>query len=339
MLARGKSCPDAPVYMKSIASIWTTLSHTGTQGLADPDLRKKIVLTNQLALVGALAIFSYVSIAPTKWFYSGVVLLACLVSGSAVWLNRSGHHALARLAVALAPQISTASGYYLLYQVSAQTEFYVKFTIMATVIIPLVTISIREKWLMATGLTLIIGNFLFGHSLAQAWLVPVYRPTELLPPGLAYVVPLVNFTMFFLGFTYLQRLNLAAEHQIGHLLAQAQALNEELAQTNDTLHEKQKKLDKANRRLAQIVRNKTQALTERNRKLEEYAHFHAHQVRAPLARILGLVIVLQKTDKQDLVEVLFCVEKVNEAARELDQIMQEFNVHLANGAAGQTGGV
>jgi signal transduction histidine kinase len=317
--------------MKSFASIWATLSHTGTRGLADPDLRKKIVLTNQLALVGALAILSYISTAPTKRVYSGVVLLACLVSTSAVWLNRGGHHALARLAVVLAPQISTASGYYLVYQVNAQTEFYVKFTIMATVILPLVTISIREKWLMATGLAVVIGNFLFGHSLAQAWLVPIYHPTELLPPGMAYVVPLVNFTMFFLGFTYLQRLNLAAENQIGNLLAQAQALNEELAQTNDTLHEKQRKLDMANRRLAQIVRNKTRALSERNRKLEDYAHFHAHQVRAPLARILGLVIVLQKTDEQDLAEILFCIEKVNEAARELDQIMQEFNANLGNG--------
>jgi signal transduction histidine kinase len=317
--------------MKSLASIWTKLSHTGTQGLADPDLRKKIVLTNQLALVGALAISGYILLAPTKWVYVGVMLMGAFMSGSAVWLNRGGHHALARLAMVLAPQISTTGGSYLLYQPSTQTEFYVKFTIMATVILPLVTISIREKWLMAISLALVIGNFLFGHSLAQAWLVPIYHPTELLPPGLAYVVPLVNFTMFFLGFTYLQRLNLAAEDQIGNLLAEAQALNEELAQTNDTLHEKQKKLDLANRRLAQIVRNKTQALSERNRKLEDYAHFHAHQVRAPLARILGLVIVLQKTDKQDLAEILFCVEKMNEAARELDQIMQEFNANLGNG--------
>jgi signal transduction histidine kinase len=63
-----------------------------------------------------------------------------------------------------------------------------------------------------------------------------------------------------------------------------------------------------------------------NQKLVEYAFFTAHEVRGPLARILGLVELARiKELSDDREEIL---ERLQEAAQELDEIIRIINRKL-----------
>lgn len=314
--------------MNGLSILWKRLSYAGTANIRNSDLYKKVVLSNQLAVLSGLPIVFYVLLAPNKLIYVGVMLLAACISFSAVLLNRWGYHNLARIAVILAPQIGTLAGVYMLFSLSDRNEYYVKFTLTATFILPMVLISIRERWLMAIGAGMVIANFFGSEFIGTNIFHPVYQSQEMPPDALYITTPLVNFTMFFLGFGYLQHINLASEEHIAQLLRNAQMTNEELAQLTHNLQVKQHRLDLINRKLAHIIRAKTKDLTLRNKQLKEYGEFHAHQVRAPLARMMGLVIVLQKTDRNDPMEVEYCLNRINEAALELDAIMKTFNRRL-----------
>ncbi|WP_250631493.1 hypothetical protein [Rhodoflexus caldus] len=314
--------------MKRLTILWKRLSYTGTTNIRDPDLYKRVVLSNQLSIISGLPIIFYTLLAPDKFFYVGVMLLAACISFSAILLNQQGYHNLARIAVILAPQIGTLAGVYMLFGLSERNEYYVKFTIIATFILPMVLISIRERWLMAIGTGIVIANFFGSEFLGTRLFYPIYESEEMPPNALYVISALVNFTMFFLGFGYLQHINLTSEDNIVQLLRDTQLANEELAQLTHNLQAKQHRLDLINRKLANIIRAKTKDLTLRNKQLQEYGEFHAHQVRAPLARIMGLVLVLQKTDRNDPQELEYCLNRLNEAALELDAIMKAFNRRL-----------
>ena len=79
-------------------------------------------------------------------------------------------------------------------------------------------------------------------------------------------------------------------------------------------------INKMNENLEQKVKERTEEIALQNQKLVEYAFFTAHEVRGPLARILGLVELARiKELSDDREEIL---ERLQEAAQELDEIIR-----------------
>ena len=67
-----------------------------------------------------------------------------------------------------------------------------------------------------------------------------------------------------------------------------------------------------------------------NQKLLEYAFYNAHNVRGPLARILGLVYLLKReADKIGFIDNDQYLEKLSESANELDLAVREMS-HFQN---------
>ncbi|MEM6299465.1 MAG: hypothetical protein AAF740_12325, partial [Bacteroidota bacterium] len=54
-------------------------------------------------------------------------------------------------------------------------------------------------------------------------------------------------------------------------------------------------LHRLNARLEQLVQERTQEVTQKSQALEEYAFINAHRLRAPVARILGILHLLDLT--------------------------------------------
>jgi tetratricopeptide (TPR) repeat protein len=91
-----------------------------------------------------------------------------------------------------------------------------------------------------------------------------------------------------------------------------QALNVEINKLNESLEEK--------------VQQRTQEIQMQNQKLVEYAFFTAHEVRGPLARILGLVeLVKVKQLKHEREEI---ISRLRVSANELDEILRQVNRKL-----------
>jgi tetratricopeptide (TPR) repeat protein len=104
---------------------------------------------------------------------------------------------------------------------------------------------------------------------------------------------------------------------------------DELAEKNIEVENMSRKLMEVNDNLEKMVAQRTSALQEKNKKLEEYAYFNAHQLRAPVASILGLISVFyQTTSGQDKEQV---IAHLKQSSENLDQVIKSINNSLEEG--------
>ena len=97
--------------------------------------------------------------------------------------------------------------------------------------------------------------------------------------------------------------------------------SEELRATNE-------EMEATNANLEQLVKNRTAIIENQNLRLREYAYFNSHRVRGPLARILGLVLLI---DYEFSGGVFFPYkEMLKTASNELDQEIRGINTILDN---------
>lgn len=97
----------------------------------------------------------------------------------------------------------------------------------------------------------------------------------------------------------------------------------ELRQLHEEIALQQEKLSISNEALEKTVLERTASLALQNQKLEEYAFFNAHQVRRPLANILGLAYLLEKESNLD--NIYIYVDLMYQSAKELDEIVKQLN--------------
>lgn len=84
-----------------------------------------------------------------------------------------------------------------------------------------------------------------------------------------------------------------------------------------------------NENLEGLVKERTSELERKNKALEEYAFINAHQLRAPLASILGLINLMEKLNlKED--EKIY-LEHLQQAAKKLDLVITSITEAIERG--------
>lgn len=115
-----------------------------------------------------------------------------------------------------------------------------------------------------------------------------------------------------------------------HKLSESQV---EVLQQNHTLHEQSEELIRQSEELKSsheeliamndnlecIVNQRSQELLEKNNMLEEYAFINAHKLRAPVARLLGLMQIIDISKNTD--EIEFYLQLCNQEIIDLDRIV------------------
>jgi PAS domain S-box-containing protein len=74
-------------------------------------------------------------------------------------------------------------------------------------------------------------------------------------------------------------------------------------------------------------RRHLQAMEEQNKRLKEIAWIQSHVVRAPLARIMGLVDLLSEQNNKDEINNTEIIEAIASSANELDEIIRKIVQH------------
>lgn len=97
-----------------------------------------------------------------------------------------------------------------------------------------------------------------------------------------------------------------------------QAIN--LANANDEIRS-------MNINLERLVEEKTLRILQQSERLIKYAFQNAHNVRGPLARLMGLVGIL-RIKEIDSAEVPFILNEIEKASAELDAVIKEINTSL-----------
>ena len=103
--------------------------------------------------------------------------------------------------------------------------------------------------------------------------------------------------------------------------------NKIIAQSMDELQIIKSKLEDQVESRTQEVKHANAELVQRNNQLEQYAYITAHNLRAPVARLKGLVYIFEKTGAIDSHnrEVM---DKIANSALEMDEVLTDMNAIL-----------
>ncbi len=112
-------------------------------------------------------------------------------------------------------------------------------------------------------------------------------------------------------------------HELWESKQEILAQNEELHQQMELLRLANQKIVSLNLNLGKKVEEKTLHLQTQNEKLAEYAFYNAHKVRGPLARILGLVYIMQEETEMEQINSYLTL--LSNATKDLDAKIKEIN--------------
>lgn len=189
--------------------------------------------------------------------------------------------------------------------------------------------------LSSVGITL--GYYLFVllplATLAVTIFTPVERPFtatylglvalssfEIIPSALVVGFYAVQFEMR----KTLEYTNRNLSHEVEKRTAELTVANNELLSLNEELKSSNENIRLLNENLEQMIRERTDKINDQLRQLSKYAHMNSHEVRAPLARMLGLMQLIRhdnttETEKEELIGFLY------DASNELDKVIKEMN--------------
>ena len=105
-------------------------------------------------------------------------------------------------------------------------------------------------------------------------------------------------------------------------------LNEEIKEKNETLKSMNEEIQQINSNLEQTVKNRTEKILDQNEKLIKYAFINSHEIRGPLARVLGLLYLIGLENSKMKEDVSF--RMLYEATSELDAVVKQASELLEN---------
>ena len=97
--------------------------------------------------------------------------------------------------------------------------------------------------------------------------------------------------------------------------------------SNLTILNQKEEIRVINENLEQLVRSRTRKIESQNQKLRHYAYSNSHQVRAPLARLMGL-IDLWSHEEISMEEKSFMMKEMAASVHELDDIVKDISLIL-----------
>jgi GAF domain len=100
-------------------------------------------------------------------------------------------------------------------------------------------------------------------------------------------------------------------------------LGNEILKQNELLKLKSEEIEIVNQSLERRVKERTEDLQQKNKQLAEYAFINSHLLRAPLARIMGLVELLQKETPEFSANDI--IPYLDASSRELDNVVKKIN--------------
>jgi len=104
---------------------------------------------------------------------------------------------------------------------------------------------------------------------------------------------------------------------------QLEMANGELRRINELLTSNNVEIKMLNENLDELVKERSKKIEQQLRQLKNYANMNSHQVRAPLARILGLLGLLKMETDDEYKKIH--LTKLYESSQELDEVIRKMN--------------
>jgi ligand-binding sensor domain-containing protein len=108
-----------------------------------------------------------------------------------------------------------------------------------------------------------------------------------------------------------------------------QRKTDEILAQNEEIQAQTEEIKGINENLEMLVRERTGELERKNRALEEYAFINAHELRAPVASILGLINLMRTIELNE--EEKACLEHLQRSADKLDAVVNSITRAIESG--------
>lgn len=120
-----------------------------------------------------------------------------------------------------------------------------------------------------------------------------------------------------------QQLILEKNNELHHKNEELLSLLEELKKAEQIIHQQNQQIQKNNDELVKEVKARTNEIVERQDQLAEFAHIVSHDLRGPVARILGLHNILKFSQSEE--ELSKILEQLNKSILEIDMVCRDIN--------------
>ena len=321
---------------------------------------RQVIITNILAVIFAFVTLGVTGIYFALFgnSISTWLLLAEAVAFLFIPLVLKVDHNSGRLALCMIPTLMTlAITIALKLSVPEKVSYIVfldsRFILLATVILPVIVFRLQEKNFIYVSLLCSAIAIILFDPIHEVFGVGYYQSgfTEVSYRYLNYVVCIIFFLITF-GILLLrtilekseveliqQNANLVEkqneiEAQTEELMQQQEemvASSEKLEEANRTILQQQEELERYNSMLEGLVEEKSAQLIHTNEELVKYnneliqfSYTVSHNLRGPVARMLGLTRLMKRTD--DEIEKQRLEDMVLKSSEELDEILKDLSL-------------
>jgi ligand-binding sensor domain-containing protein len=127
----------------------------------------------------------------------------------------------------------------------------------------------------------------------------------------------------------LREAKVVLEQKVEERTLEIQKNSEEIQAQNEEIMAQAEEIKGINENLEMLVHERTAELERKNKALEEYAFINAHKLRSPVASILGLVNLLNKSELNDECKIIN--KHLLNSADELDDIVRSITKAIERG--------
>lgn len=197
-------------------------------------------------------------------------------------------------------------------------------------LIPLLVVSIvKPKAAKIWGIVFLLFMTINGAYVLVNF--PSYEitlfPKKFLTAG--FVFWMITFSIIFI-INFIQERNkeilASSNNELTNLKQQIEKKNEELNSQNQKIIKINDELRKLNEHLESRIAERTSDLEHRNAQLTEYAFINSHLLRAPVARVIGLLNLMDKTD--NAAKKAEITDHLNIAGKDLEEVVSKISLTL-----------
>jgi len=308
-------------------------------GLSDTDVYQKkrgIIFSNYISLIlcaAILLLFTFKQLAfgyIPYGFNINFLLIGLVLFLSSIVLNKFSFTTLSRLFLCLSPVLFL--WYFYISQMSKlafiETTIYDSFRIflLTASFIPYLLFDKRKLYLLILGiLPTLISIIFFEYLLTLAGVSISQRGILENDYQLMHLRTFISYIVISGGCYTFHSVIIQNDEFTQRLLSELKLKSEEIEAQNEELAQNQVMLGEINQYLEDLVEKKAENIRQHTEKLKKYAYLNAHQVRGPVARLLGLV---QLSVMECNVDYPWFFEKVKLEITSLDKIVQRIATEL-----------
>lgn len=316
-------------------------------------LQRNVKIGNRIALVFAILGIGHMVITIA---YFGVsvstpfTLLTSFTYLMVIFLNQKGFTNLGRILLCGVMPVTTMCITVLLKKSGVHTDILYydsRLVLLVSGLIPCLVFQTREpvKLFALTGLSL--GCVILFDPIHDIF-NQGYFQKGFSSPSYYYinVISIITFLAITYGGFILKMINEKAEAQNERLIRETESANRLLKEKNEELNANQEKiitanavikhqrneLSEHNRQLEKIVQEKSRKLIEandelikHNHELQQFSYTISHNLRAPVARLLGLTNLMTTQDTSLSEELSTLISLVRQSSLEFDTIIRDLN--------------